>query len=637
MGVMNVRGLSKAYGPQTLFDGLDFVIEEGEKVGLIGRNGSGKTTLFEILSGQTDPDAGQAELRRGANFAYLSQEPHFGPEATPRSVVSDALSGLREALERFETLSLTITSCKDEALLDSLLIEQAEVQTTIDRLGGWTWEHQVEDVLGRLKIPDSDLDRPMNELSGGQRRRVGLARALLNKPDFLILDEPTNHLDADTIEWLEETLQQFPGALLLVTHDRYFLERCVTRILELDRHGLRSYPGAYQEYMRRKLEFMNSLEKAEERRVKILSRELEWLARGPKARSTKQKARIKNVEVLQAAKVKLGDADMQLEFQADDRLGGIILEARGLRKRFDDLTVLDGVSLSLRRDDKVGIVGPNGCGKTTLLAALQRQITLDGGEVVWGKNTRPAYLDQARSGLDEDATVFDAVLNADEVRIGARKIHKNTWLKEFLFDYNDQRKLVSSLSGGERCRLLLAKLIAENANLLILDEPTNDLDIASLQVLEDALVAFKGCVILVTHDRYFMNRVCEAILAFDGREVTRFDGDYDFYRSRRDAEKALQRQLESKATPKPSRKSAEKTKVRTLTYAERLELADIESRVEAADTEVARLEALLSEPSLYKDRPTEVATTRDALEAAKREVESVYARWEELEALKPDA
>ena len=634
MGVMNVRGLSKAYGPQALFDGLDLVIEEGEKVGLIGRNGSGKTTLFEILSGLTDPDAGQVELRRGAAFAYLSQEPTFGSEQTPRSVVSDALGPLREALARFEHLSASITACKDDAALDELLDEQAEVQTAIDRLGGWTWEHQVEDVLGRLNIAESELDRPMSELSGGQRRRVCLAKVLLNKPDLLILDEPTNHLDADTIEWLEGTLKDFPGALLIVTHDRYFLERVVTRILELDRHGLRSYPGSYQEYMRRKLEFMNSLEKAEERRVKILSRELEWLARGPKARSTKQQARIKNVGVLQAAKVQLGEANMQLEFQADDRLGGIILEARGLRKRFDNLNVLDNVSMSVRRDDKIGIVGPNGCGKTTLLAALLRQLPLDGGEVVWGKNTRPAYMDQARSGLDEQACVFDAVLDADEVRIGTRKLHKNTWLKEFLFDYGDQRKLVSTLSGGERCRLLLAKLIAENANLLILDEPTNDLDIASLQVLEDALVAFNGCVILVTHDRYFMNRVCEAILAFDGHEVTRYDGDYDFYRSRRDAEKASQKQVESKDIPKPPRKAPDKPKVRTLTYAERLELAGIEARVEAADAEVARLEAVLSEPGLYRDRPTEVTGVLSALTTAKTAVEAVYARWEELEALK---
>ena len=635
MSLLSVHGLNKAFGPRVLFEDLSFTIEAGEKIGLIGRNGSGKTTLFEILAADQEADDGKLAFRRGAAVGYLPQEPSFAPGATPQSVVGEALSKLRGAIAAFNELAsrLAQTSASD---MEGMLEEQAQLQAEIERLGGWSWEHQVEAYLDRLRLEPEVMQQPLDELSGGQRRRVALAKILLEQPDLILLDEPTNHLDSETVEWLEEVLVNYPGGMLLVTHDRYFLDRVVSRIFELDARQVFSYPGSYSTFIERKLERLRMLELAQEKRSKLIERELAWMRRGPKARTSKSRSRIKRAEALIDEEQYRDPGAIQLSFEADHRLGGIILEVAGVDKSFGSLQVLSQVNLRLRKLERVGIVGPNGCGKTTLMRVLMGEESLDAGQVRLGKNTKIAYLDQERHGLDESKSVFDNLGPDDHVRIGGQRLHKRTFLRDFLFARGEQDKKVAALSGGERCRLLLAKVMCENANFLILDEPTNDLDIQSMQILEEALLAFKGSALVVTHDRYFMNRVCNVILAYEEGEFVRYDGDYDFYKKRRDERLAEQRRVEAERRAEQARanRAQEKAeKVRKLTYAEQIELESIEEKVELAEQRKAELESKLADPQLYIDRGAEVPALQQALAEASAEVEAIYERWEELEQL----
>jgi ATP-binding cassette subfamily F protein uup len=638
MVLLSAQKLSKSYGPRVLFKGIDLSIDEGEKIGIIGRNGCGKSTLLKILAGQVDADEGTISQRRDTTVQYVSQVPDFPDDATPRGVVAEVVAPLRDAIEAYSSLSAAIAATEDPEAQNGLLEEQALVQDTIERLGGWSWEHRVEEVLLRLGIVEADMDRRLDVLSGGQRRRVALARSLLARPDLLMLDEPTNHLDAETLEWLEEALGAWSGALALITHDRYFLDRVVTRIVEFDTDGLYSCPGSYSVFIERKIERERMREKAESRRVKILERELKWLRRGPKARTSKSKARIDRAHELIDGAPKVDGTKLNLEFSSDRRLGGIILEATNLSKAYDE-PVFDNLHLTLQRRDKVGIIGPNGCGKTTFLRILMGEERSDAGKIVWGRNTRPAYLSQTRDELDPNDTVLEALSPNESVRVGDRNVHKRSYLKEFLFDDSAQRKKVLSLSGGERCRLLLAKVMLANANLLMLDEPTNDLDIPSLQLLEDALGQFEGCIIMVTHDRYFLNRVCNVIAAFEEGQIERYEGDFDFYKKRRDADlqalKAREREARQIAAKEKSHDDrAKKSTKRRLSFKEKAELEGIESVILEVESEKEGVEARLADPSLYRDKPKEVATLTQTLEGLTAKIEALYERWETLESLR---
>jgi ATP-binding cassette subfamily F protein uup len=481
------------------------------------------------------------------------------------------------------------------------------------------------------------MDRPLPHLSGGQRRRVALALALLTRPDLLILDEPTNHLDAETVEWLETELLQYPGAVLLVTHDRYFLDRVVTRILEFDVDGVYSYQGNYSIYTEKKLERMALRQRTEDKRLKLLERELAWLRRSPSARTGKQRARVNRAEDLMDQRGPRQEQGLKLDFQADQDHGGIILEAYGLSKRYDDRDVLRDVHLMMQRKDKLGLLGPNGAGKSTLLRLLTGQERPDSGSVRLGNRTTIAIMGQDRDGLDPDQTVYDSLGDAEHVRIGERRVHKRTWLREFLFEGDQQNKKIASLSGGERCRLLLAHLMAQNANLIILDEPTNDLDITSLQFLEDAICEFDGCVLLVTHDRYFLNRVVNALLVFEDHQLTRYDGDYEFYRQRRDEREAALK--EARAAQK--RDEAQRAKAaapalatsdRRLSWKEKKELEGMEATILQAEERKAALEAKLSDPALYQKAAAEAAALSQRLQELNLDIERLYERWQELEA-----
>ena len=639
MPLLNVHELTKGFGPRVLFEKISFSIEPGEKVGLIGPNGCGKTTLFRILAGEEPYDDGSIAVVRGVSVGYLSQKPEFKEGETAREAVAGALQSLQEAIASFDVVSAQIAEVSGAGGdIDALLKEQASLQAHIEQRGGWAWEHRVEDMLARLDFPENLRDQLASDLSGGQQRRVALARAFLLAPDLLILDEPTNHLDTETVEHLEEILQSYPGAIFFVTHDRYFLDRVVDRILEVDPEGLISHPGNYQTFIVRKLERMALRDRTENRRENAMRRELEWLRRGPKARTTKAKARIKRAKGLQEAGLSGKEDRVQISFTSGKRLGGQILAVENVDKSYGDLKVLKKTSLVVRRGDHLALLGPNGCGKTTLIKILTGEETLDAGEVRWGTNSRVAYLDQARSGLDPNKNVYESLGDLEKLTVGDRQVHKRTYLREFLFERDEQEKAVSALSGGERCRLLLAKMMLEGANVLILDEPTNDLDIVSLQVLEAALSEFGGCLLLVTHDRYFLNRVCNALLVFEDGKFERYDGDYDFYRTRRDAK----RKEEAKAAVKVKKEAQQVqqnttkkklAKPRKLSWKEARELEEIEGVILEAEEEKEGLTEQLADPELYKGTSAKVQALTQALEALTKKIEALYERWEALEAL----
>jgi ABC transport system ATP-binding/permease protein len=627
MSLLDAQNLRKAFGPLVLFDGISFTIDQGEKIGLIGHNGSGKTTLLGILAGAIDTDDGMVNTRRGTRVTYVEQEPELDLTLTPRSIVSDAFAEVRAAIDAYQE----VTAALADGATQELLEEQARLQAEIERLGGWSWSHGVVGMLHKLGLADADVDRPLAELSGGMRRRVALARALLPKPDLLLLDEPTNHLDAETVEWLESELMGYPGAILLITHDRYFLDRVVSRIIEIDADGVHSHEGAYASFVEAKSERLRLQEKAESKRKKLAQRELEWLRRGPKARTSKSKSRIDKAVALQEKGYQAQDRTLGLEFQTDKKLHGVILEIRGVHKSYDDVPVLEDVQLMLRRSDKIGLVGPNGCGKSTLLRMMVQEERPDSGQITWGKSPRVAYMTQGRDELDPTDTVYDALHPGDSLRVGKRNVHKRTFLQEFLFDRPDQEKRVETLSGGERCRLLLARMMLENANFLVLDEPTNDLDITSLQFLENALADFEGCAVVATHDRYLLNRVCNAIVAYEDGAFIRYDGDWDFYSRRKAQRKAAQKEESRKEAPKAA--APKKAAPRKLTYREQRELEGMEEKILQTEERKEAIEASLGDPELYQSKPDKVAGLSRKLDAVVAELAALYDRWEELEAL----
>lgn len=658
MPALTAQQLRKSFGPQVVLDDATFALGRGEKVGLIGANGAGKSTLARILSGIETPDAGVLSIRRGVVVRYLAQEPALDPSASARSAVEDALTAWRAAGARHAEVTARLADKAMGAPREALLAEQADLGDAILRLGGWNRGHEALDLLDKLGV--RDVDRPCGVRSGGERRRIALAQLLVASPDVAILDEPTNHLDADTAAWLEEYLvRDFAGAVVLVTHDRYFLDSVVTRIVELERGRLTPFDGGYADYLEKKAELIAHEERVEQNRQNVLRREREWLARGPKARSTKQKARIQRAQALEArgAATAGRPGEVALVGAASPRQGKTILELRSLQvAAAEGASALHApIDLIVAAGDRIGVVGPNGAGKTSLLRAIVAAgggVTAPGGpcivagSIALGRNTRVAYLDQARESLDDDQSIFDDVRGrhgSTVVSLGLREketLDLRSYLELFQFDAHKQRQKVGALSGGERARVALAKVLRQGANLLLFDEPTNDLDLPTLAALEAMLEAYDGSVIVVTHDRALLDRVATAILAFEQAPgagttvVTRYAGGYTDYVAQRGQRPApdgreLVRSSEA-ATPKAKPKGG-------LTYAERLELEGIVDAIDAAERRVAEAEALLGDPTLYERRGHEVGGLRAHLEDARSEAASLVARWEALEAKKAGA
>ncbi len=638
MSFVSAREISKGYGAKTLFSDVSITVAENERVGLVGLNGTGKSTLLKVLAGIEPADYGVVERRRDARITYLAQEPQFAAGVTARAVVRAGLLEWITVKEQYDAINDTMQNVADPT---ALLEEQHRLSERIEQLGGWSREHVVEDMLERVGI--REMDREVANMSGGERRRVALAALLVERPALAILDEPTNHLDAETIEWLEQHLAtEFTGSVLMVTHDRYVLDALCTRIVELDRGKLYSYDGNYEAYLDQKADRLAQEDRAESNRLNILRRETEWLRRGPKARTTKQKARIQRAEAMQAVKVEKPSAAVELEAAAV-RLGGSILDMEDVSLKLGERQLIDKLSLHMTAGSRIGIIGRNGAGKTSLLKLVTGEWKPTSGKVTLGKNTRVAYFDQARAELNDAWNVFDNVAEREgaistggiSVEVGGQVLPLRMYLERFLFDPTQQRQPVGALSGGERARVALAKMLKTRANLLLLDEPTNDLDTVTLGALEDLLEGFPGCALIVSHDRYFLNRLATGLLVFDEGKVTYYEGNYETYRSLRpQGNAAVASPVPRQAEPVPSMAPVPAPALKPLTYGEKIELEGMMNVIAAEEEKGAALEALLADADFYVKRFADVKPTQAALAEHKTRLETLVARWEDLEARK---
>ncbi|MBX3185536.1 MAG: ABC-F family ATP-binding cassette domain-containing protein [Labilithrix sp.] len=631
MSVLAALDVTKAYGERTLLAGVSLTLDDGERVGVVGRNGAGKSTFAKILAGVESADTGSIATRRGARVSYLAQEPDLDPARTVRASVEEGLAEWLAARSRHEAVTERIAEDPSAA---ALLEEQLAAAAEVERLGGWDRSHEVDRVLGHLGILDV-IDRTTGTLSGGQRRRVALARVLIGAPDVMILDEPTNHLDADTIDWLERYLvDAFRGAVLLVTHDRWLLDRVADRTLEVEGGNVHAYDGGYADYLAAKAERLALQERTEKNRQNFLRTELEWLRRQPKARTGKQKARIGRAEAARDVEVTREATRVELSAQVADA-GRAVLDLRGAGLRVpggdDGRWLVRGLDLAMTTGDRLGIVGPNGAGKTTLLRAILGELPLAEGELIVGRRVRVGYLDQQRAALEADASVFETVAQAVP-SVDKERIDPRSYLERFAFDAHAQKKKVAALSGGERARLALARLLASAANLLLLDEPSNDLDTDTLSALEDFLSTYEGSLLVVTHDRYLLDRVTTGILCFEGDgRVTRYAGAYQAYAAARAREEEERAQA-----PKASKPRAERPKPAGLSKNEQRELDGIMDKIDEAERSAAAVEAELGDPALYAGgvEDARASAIRARLDEARALAAKLTARWEELESKK---
>ena len=633
MSVIDVQLVEKSFGERRVLNGVSFAIGERDRVGIVGVNGSGKSTLLGIVAGTIEPDKGLVSRKRDLEVVAVEQEPRLPSGLTVIEALREGLLAHARAIAELKAVELAMVECADDNKLDKLLHEQARLHERIAELGGFDVDHEVRAVAAALELPPGDRD--LASLSPGERRRVALARALLGRAPLLVLDEPTNHLDARTARWLEARLAVYPGALLLVTHDRYFLDQVATRILELDRGALHSYEGNYTRFLERQAERLDNENRREHERQSFVRRELDWIRRGPQARATKQQARIDRFDAAVAAKVAGPPGEVKLVLPTGPRLGKTVLDLSHVSKSLGGKLLIDDFSTIVRPGDRIGIVGPNGAGKSTLVKMILGELPVDSGSITVGLNTRFAYLDQTRADLDDAATVLSEVAGDHEhVELGdGTRVHVRTFLRTLLFDDGFADTPVGVLSGGERNRVQLAKLLRAGGNVLVLDEPTNDLDLQTLGVLEEALCNFPGCALVVSHDRWFLDRVATAILAFEpGGKVVRYEGNYSDYLARAKTVPPTaitapeKKQSPSAAIVKPVAK-------RKLSYAERKELEGIESRIADAEKRVAELNLTLEDPATYRERRAEVPTLVAALNDAKAAVDTAWTRWSELDAL----
>jgi ATP-binding cassette ChvD family protein len=523
-----MKGLTKAFpGHKPILNNIHLQFYQDAKIGIVGPNGSGKSTLMKIMAQRDKEFTGEAWPGEGISVGYLEQEPQLDPSKTVKENVMDGVRPVADMLDRFNAISAQMADPGDD--FDALMTEMGELQEKIDAVDGWTLDNQLEIAMDALRCPPGDSS--VANLSGGEKRRVALTRLLLEKPDILLLDEPTNHLDAESVQWLEKHLVDYKGNVILVTHDRYFLDNVVNWILELDRGRYYVYEGNYSTYLEKKAKRLEQEEREEAGKQKAINDELEWIRRSPKARQAKSKARIRAFDQLVDAQENRTPTKGEILIQVPERLGGKVIEVKGLTKAYGDKLLFENLSFTLPPGGIVGIIGPNGAGKTTLFKLITGQEQADAGAIDIGPTVHLGYVDQSRDALDPKKNVWEEISDGlDIFKIGKNEVVTRAYVGAFNFRGPDQQKKVGQLSGGERNRVHLAKMLKDGGNVLLLDEPTNDLDVETLRALEDALENFAGCAVVISHDRFFLDRLATHILAFEGNgEVTWFEGNFEAY------------------------------------------------------------------------------------------------------------
>jgi ATP-binding cassette subfamily F protein uup len=635
MALIALHDVHKSYPEQDLLRGVSLVVEDHTPIGIVGANGSGKSTLMRILAGVSAPDSGRRLVQDGLRVGHLLQEVpvHTG---RIRDAVRGGIRGREEVLAQIADVHVRLGAAGlEDRASKRLLAELGRLETERDRLGGHHVEHLVEELIDHVGLPDPDADASV--LSGGEQRRVALARLLLSEPDVLLLDEPTNHLDTFVVDWLEDFLLSTRTPVVMVTHDRYFLDRVVDRVVEVERGALHVYEGGYAGYLRGRAAREEAERKAEVARRSLLRRETDWMRRGPPARSTKAKARIDRYHALLDGAPEAESPELAFRIPPGPRLGTRVIRLRGVTLRAGDRTLVTGLDLDVGQGERLGIVGPNGAGKSTLLHAMIGDRPPDAGSVEIGETVQLAAIDQQRRALDDANTVVEEIgSGGDHVRVGERAVRLESFLDGFLFPGGRKHTQVGKLSGGERNRVLLAKLLVQGGNVLVLDEPTNDLDLPTLRALEEALLAFEGSVIVVSHDRWFLDRVATEIVHLDGHgqarryggHVTSLLAEIAEERQRAEAAAARAERAAKEAAPRERKRS------RRLSNWEEKELAELPAKIEGVEARLEELTERLADPALYSGPAEKRAEVEEAQRAAADEVARLYKRWEHLESLR---
>lgn len=631
MPLLTLENACLAFGDVALLDHSELVLEAGEKLALIGRNGAGKSSLLKVLAGATRLDDGSVWRQPGLRLAYVAQEPDFPLDRDVFATVAEGVGEAARLIADYHAATHALAQGDDAALT-----RMAELQHQLEATGGWSLHHKVEQVIDRLKLDGAAM---VSSLSGGGIKRVALARALAGEPDLLLLDEPTNHLDVAAIGWLEELIRGFRGSVLVITHDRAFMDNVASRIIELDRGRLGSYPGSFSEYQRRKAEMLEMEAKSNAEFDKFLAQEEVWIRKGVEARRTRNEGRVRRLEALRVERAARRDRVGQVNLQLDrgDKSGQLIAELSDVHIAFGSKTVIRGFSARIMRGDRIGLLGPNGAGKTTLLKLILGELEPDSGTVRRGTKQQIAYFDQFREALDPEAPLTDVISpGSDYVEIGGARKHVIGYLEDFLFSPQRARSPVKSLSGGERNRLLLARLFARPANILVLDEPTNDLDVETLELLEDLLQSYDGTVFLVSHDRTFLDNVVTQTIAAEGEGVWReyAGGYYDWLRvvsaEREAAEKAAAARAAASKPAEAERKPAA-NRSNKLSFNEKRELEALPARISSLEAEQTGLQQQLADPDIYRTRGAEVPGMNARLAEIDDLLLELLERWEALE------
>ena len=616
--ILTAMELSLSFGEQIILDNASLSIHDGDRIGLVGRNGAGKSTFLKIISDVINPDSGKVAKKKDMNIGFLTQDFTLDNSKTVFENIMDGAESIQDLIHKYENTPF------DSPKRELLEIEIAEKDA-------WNLDKQISVLMKALSSPEGE--RNVAILSGGEKRRVALCRALISKPDLLILDEPTNHLDTESIEWIENFLAGYRGTCIFVTHDRYFLDRIANRIVEINNGTFYSHKGNYTDYLINKAERQAIKEVEEKKRQNFLKRELEWVRRGPKARTTKSKSRLDNYYEVASEKNLEVELQVDLVIPPPERLGNKVVELKNIGMELGGKQLFEHLSFAFEPGRRLGIVGKNGVGKTTLLKLILGELKADTGSIDIGEKTEFNYVDQSRLILNDEDTVVEAIGEGNNsIKFGNREINVFTYLRRFLFTDERINTKVGRLSGGEKSRLTLANILKNGGNFLILDEPTNDLDLPTLRILEEALLSFNGCVVVVSHDRYFLNRVCTGILAFEDNSKIHFsEGNYNYY-----VEKRKSRIVSSKNNsiqPKEKKERA-KSSVRKLTWKEKKELENIEDDILNTESEVEKIESLFSSPDFFTKYAEQTKELNEKLNLAKTKVQTLYDRWEELEEIK---